>query len=132
MSILEGSLSMYKRDHLMSKQSLDSATKLFHDSILSCRHCLEVKIVCQTCDSEGLSLTKAIQHLGILAERLGRNAALVQTCTSDMPSLNEHNLDSPLCSQQSGLITARPCTYNYNLHISLKYSQHLNPCHSKV
>ena len=117
MSILERCLSTDESDQLMSEKSLDSATELLHDSILSCSDCLEVETVCQTCDSESLSLTKTVQHLGILAERLGRNAAFVQTCASDVTGLNQHNLDSPLGSQQGGLITARACTYNYDLHI---------------
>ena len=100
----------------MAKQSLDSSTQLFNDSVLARCDSLEVETVCQTSNSENLCLTKAIQNFSVLAESLGRDAALVQTCTSDMSSLNEHNLDSPLGSEQGGLITARPCTYNYNLH----------------
>ena len=114
--ILEGRLAADESYELMTEQTFYTATELLHDSILSCNNRLEVKTVGQSCHTESLRLKQPVQHFGILAERLRRDAALVQTCSSDMPGLDQHDLDSPLRSQQCGLISARPRTYDYNLH----------------
>jgi hypothetical protein len=104
----------------MSKKSLDTSTKLLHDSILACRHSLEVKAIRQTGHTESLSFLKAVKHLGILAESLGRDASLIETCTAHRTSFNQHNLHSPLRSNQSCLISARSRTYYNYFHIDIK------------
>ena len=100
----------------MSKQSLDATTQLFHNSILAGCHSLEIKTIRKVGDTESLSLLQTIQDLGILTESLCRDATLVQTSSAHMAGLDQNNLDSPFRSKQGGLITARPCTYNYYLH----------------
>ena len=84
MRILERGISTDKGDEFMAQKSLNAATKLLNDSILTCSHSFEIKAVRQSGHTEGLCLTQSVQHFGILTERLRRDAAFVQTCASDM------------------------------------------------
>ena len=118
MGIPEGGLSVNEGDELMAEQSFDSAAQLLHHCILASCHSLEVKVIREPGDSEGLRFTEAVDHFCILAERLGRDAAFIQTCTSYMSGFDQHDLHSPFCSQQGSLISARPGTYDDYFHIS--------------
>ena len=104
----------------MSEQPLDTSTQLLHDSILACRHSLEVKAIRKACHSERLSLPEPVKNLCILAESLCRDTSLIQTCTAHRPGFDQHNLHSPLRSNQSSLISTRSCTYYNYFHIDIK------------
>ena len=121
MLVFERSLAADQGDQLVSEQALDSATELLYDSILACRDSLEVKVIRQSGHTESLCIAQFVQHFSIPAERLGRDATFVQTCSSDMSGFDENDLHSPFCSKEGGFITARPCTYDDDLHITCLY-----------
>ena len=100
----------------MSKKSLDSAAKLFYNSVFTGNHRLEIKVIRQASDSECFSLLKAVQHFGILAESLCRDTSLIKTGTSNRTSLDKNHFHSSFRSKKGCLISSRSCTYNYNLH----------------
>ena len=45
MLVFERCLAVDQGDQFVTKQALDSATQLLHDSILACRDSLEVKVI---------------------------------------------------------------------------------------
>ena len=118
MLILEGCLSTHQSDILVSEKSFDSPTQLFNNRVLSRDNRTEIKPEVKSGYTEGFHFTQSVQYLCILTERLRRYTSLIKACTSHMSRFNQDNFDSPFSSQQGGLITARPCSYDYYLHIN--------------
>ena len=81
-SILEGGLAADKSDQFVVQKAFHTTTELLHNSILAVDDLTEVKPICKVSQPESLTLTQTVQNLSIPAEGLGRDAALVQTCTS--------------------------------------------------
>ena len=62
----------------MRKQTLNSTSKLLDNGVFTSRNSFEIKIICKIRHTEGFSFTKLFKQLGILAERLCRDATFIQ------------------------------------------------------